>query len=228
MVKTPDSIHEILMFDYDGTLTLNESEIPEPTKRVLAELYEKKIVIMGMVSGRQLEYLKSANENLGDLFSFLVAENGAISYFCDTQETHVIGKEWATKAKRVFAQSDFPIQFFDVMGTARREYATNVERVLKRSGLEAKVIPNKDTVMVLPPTVDKGVGVSTAVAHYGDTKSVYLTCFGDGENDLALFAPADFRVAMANSVAALKKVADVVTESPGGLGVEEYLRKRYF
>ncbi|MCL5067080.1 MAG: HAD hydrolase family protein [Thaumarchaeota archaeon] len=100
--------------------------------------------------------------------------------------------------------------------------------MLRKSGLDAKITPNKDTVMVLPPTVDKGIGVATAVAHYGETRSIYLTCFGDGENDLALFAPADFRVAMANSVPALKEIADVVTEAPGGLGVEEYLRKRYF
>ncbi len=228
VIETPKSIHEVLMFDYDGTLTLAEAQIPEPTKRVLDELKDKRVAIMGIVSGRQLEHLKSVNEDLGMPFSFLVAENGAVSHFCDTQETHMIGKEWAINAKQVFAHSDFPIRFFEVMGTSRREYADQVESVLRKSGLDAKITPNKDSVMVLPPSVDKGTGVSTAVAHYGSTSSIYLTCFGDGENDLALFAPADFRVAVANSVPALKEVADVVTDSPGGLGVEEYLRKRYF
>ena len=222
------SIHEVLMFDYDGTLTLAEAEIPEPTKRVLSELQARNVALMGIVSGRHLDYLKSVNDDLGNPFSFLVAENGAISHFCDTQETHIIGKEWAENAKKIFAHSDFPIRFFEVMGSAKREYALEIEQVLRKSGLDAKVTPNKDTVMVLPPTVDKGTGVSTAVAHYGATSSIYLTCFGDGENDLALFAPADFRVAMSNSVPALREIADVVTEAPGGLGVEEYLRKRYF
>ena len=89
------------------------------------------------------------------------------------------------------------------------------------------MVPNKDSLMVLPPDVDKGTGVAAAVQHYGETKELFLTCFGDGENDLALFAPADLRVAVANSVDALKKIADVVTKNPGGLGVAEYLNSHF-
>jgi hydroxymethylpyrimidine pyrophosphatase-like HAD family hydrolase len=79
--------------------------------------------------------------------------------------------------------------------------------------------------MVCPPNVDKGVGVANAVAHYGSTAKILVTCFGDGENDVALFGPADVRVAVSNAVPELKRIADVVVGAEGGLGVEEYLRK---
>ena len=37
-------------------------------------------------------------------FLFLIAENGAISYFLDTKEKTVLGADWAEKAKRIFAE----------------------------------------------------------------------------------------------------------------------------
>ncbi len=119
------------------------------------------------------------------------------------------------------------MHFAEVMFATGIDYAERVSDFLKKSGLEAKLVPNRDSLMVLPPDVDKGTGVAAAVEHFGETRELFLTCFGDGENDVALFAPADLRVAVANAVDALKKIADVVTENPGGLGVAEYLNSTF-
>jgi hydroxymethylpyrimidine pyrophosphatase-like HAD family hydrolase len=222
-----DSIRNILIFDFDGTLTLDDTVIPEITKKCLSRIKEKDIGTLGIISGRDLRFLQDINESLSDVFSFLVAENGAISYFLDTKEKTVLGADWSEKAKKVLLNSGIPLHFAEIMFATRIQYAPQISEFLDKTGLEAKMVPNKDSLMVLPPDVDKGTGVAAAVQHYGETKQLFLTCFGDGENDLALFAPADLRVAVANSVDALKKIADVVTTLSGGLGVAEYLNSTF-
>jgi len=188
---------------------------------------KRGLATLGIISGRDLPFLTNVNSSLEDVFSFLVAENGAVSYFLDGQEKTVLGSDWSQKAKQVFQKSGIPMHFAEVMFATSIDYAERVSDFLKKSGLEAKLVPNRDSLMVLPPDVDKGTGVAAAVEHFGETRELFLTCFGDGENDLALFAPADLRVAVANAVDALKKIADVVTENPGGLGVAEYLNSTF-
>ena len=214
---------DILMFDFDGTLTLEGAVIPEETVDALHEIHARKLALLGIVSGRDLDFLLGVNEKLSDIFSFFVAENGAISYFEDTEEKTMRGLEWTKKARSVFSNALFPMRFFEIIGSANRAFADEVTRVLRDTRLESKIVLNKDSVMVTPPGVDKGTGVASAVAHYGSTKNIRLTCFGDGENDEALFGPADISVAVSNAVEPLKKIADHVTERPGGLGVRDYL-----
>lgn len=222
-----DSIRNILIFDFDGTLTLNDTTIPEITKKCLFTIKDRDLGTLGIISGRDLPFLQEVNQSLSNVFEFLVAENGAISYFLDNKEKTVLGADWSLKAKKYLLHSGIPLHFAEVMFATRIEYAPAVSNYLEKTRLDAKLVPNKDSLMVLPPDVDKGTGVATAVQHYGETKELFLTCFGDGENDLALFAPADLRVAVANAVDALKKIADVVTTKPGGLGVAEYVNSTF-
>lgn len=214
----------IFVFDYDGTLTLESGEFPQETREALWQVYKEKLALLGIVSGRQLPYLKQINENLGKPFSFLVGENGALFYFSDLDKLNIVGRDWSQKARNAFKDQDFEIQFWEIIGSSKRENTAKITEVLRSSGLEAKLAPNKNSVMVCPPNVDKGTGVASAVAHYGDTSQILLTCFGDGENDVALFGPADVGVAMSNAVPQLKQIADVVTKKEGGYGVAEYLQ----
>lgn len=218
---------DVMVFDYDGTLTLEEGIIPKQTSDLLSRVKERNLAELGIVSGRDLDFLIKTNESIGNVFSFLVAENGAISYFLDTKEKIVRGEDWSKKARNVFANVRYRVNFYQIILTASVVYTRQVSETLKVSGLESKVVLNKDSVMVMPPTVDKGTGVSTAIAHLGPTKRLRVTCFGDGENDEALFAPADHRVAVSNAVPALKLMADHITKAPGGLGVFQYLSETF-
>jgi len=222
-----EEIRNILIFDYDGTLTFDSNEVPKVAKDALLAMKVSNLATLGIISGRDLSFLQNVNEELSNVFSFLVAENGAISYFSDSKEKNVLGKDWTEKARKVFRNSDIPLHFAEIMFATRIEYASQISELLLKTGLDAKLVPNKDSLMILPPDVDKGTGVSSAVQHFGSTRKLFLTCFGDGENDLALFAPADLRVAVANAVDALKKIADIVTENPGGYGVAEYLDETF-
>ena len=221
-------ILKILVFDFDGTLTLEGVEVPEVTISSLKRVKNLGLATLGIISGSGLNFLILEYENLSNLFSFLVAENGAVSHFMDPDKTQVLGEDWAAKAKDVFSNVDFPMRFGTVMGATSLKYIEKVEEALRRSSLDAKIVLNKGSLAVLPPNVDKGTGVASTIEHFGSTSKIHLTCFGDGENDLALFAPADLGVAVSKSVESLKNIADVVTEKPGGLGVAEYLEMPFF
>jgi hydroxymethylpyrimidine pyrophosphatase-like HAD family hydrolase len=222
-----EEIHNILIFDYDGTLTYESTEVPQVTKEALKRVKDLKLATLGIISGRDLAFLQRVDRQLPSVFSFLIAENGAISYFEDLKKKEVLGKDWSLRARAVLADSGIPMHFAEVMFATSIDNAPRVSEVLSKSRLEAKLVPNKDSLMVLPPDVDKGTGVAATVQHFGATRRLFVTCFGDGENDLALFAPADLGVAVANAVDALKKIADVVTENPGGYGVAEYLEETF-
>lgn len=224
---TGEPLHDILVFDYDGTLTYESNEVPQVAKEALIKLKEKKLATLGIISGRDLSFLKRVDNALSNVFSFLIAENGAISYFSDLRKKEVLGKDWSERARNLFQNSGIPMHFAEVMFATSIVYAPQIEQFLVKSGLEAKMVPNRDSLMVLPPDVDKGTGVAATIEHFGTTRKLFLTCFGDGENDLALFAPADLGVAVANAVDALKKIANVVTEKPGGYGVAEYLLETF-
>ena len=202
-----------------------DGSVPERTKQVLQLIKTQQSGILGIVSGRNLEFLKNVNERLGNVFSFLVAENGAIAYFSDSRTFEAKGKEWSIFARSVFKNREVAVRFFEIIASSARENTDKITKILKDSRLDSKLVPNKDSIMICPPGVDKGSSVAETVAHYGPTSQILLTCFGDGENDIALFGPADIRVAVSNAVPELKKIADYVTTMPAGLGVEEYLRK---
>jgi len=222
-----ETLHNILIFDYDGTLTFETHEIPEITRDALKRMKERKLATLGIISGRDLPFLLNVDESLSHVFSFLIAENGAVTYFSDLKKKTVLGKDWSERARKVFLNSGIRMYFAEVMFATAIENAPLVSELLQKSKLDVKLVPNRDSLMVLPPDVDKGTGVAATVQHFGTTKKLFLTCFGDGENDLALFAPADLGVAVANAVDALKKIADVITEKPGGYGVAEYLYETF-
>ncbi len=217
----------ILVFDYDGTLTMEDGIVPPPTKNILERLYQRKAALLGIVSGRDVSFLKQVNKAVGGVFSFLVAENGAVFYYEGEDELVIKGRDWSQQARVVFSDVDFHIAFSEVIASSKVENAGKITSVLKQSNFESKLIVNKDSIMVCPPGVDKGSGVAEAIEHYSQVAETYVVCFGDGENDVALFGPADLRVAVANSVPELKAIADVVTMKAGGEGVEEYLEQTF-
>jgi hydroxymethylpyrimidine pyrophosphatase-like HAD family hydrolase len=123
----------VLVFDYDGTLTLENGTFPTSTKSALKEVYDKKIAMLGIVSGRDISFLKQTNKLVGDLFSFLVAENGAVSYFSDSDQLSIVGREWSQRARATFSKADFQIGFFEIIASSRRENTDRITRILKDS-----------------------------------------------------------------------------------------------
>jgi hydroxymethylpyrimidine pyrophosphatase-like HAD family hydrolase len=215
---------ELYVFDYDGTLTNSPATIEETTLSGLLEVKEKRNSIMGIVSGRQLEFLLSIKRQ-SEIFDFLIAENGAIIYYNSSQTKRVFGVNWSLKVHPIFQNLDIPIGFGEVVISTKSIFRQRVEDVLATNHLTANIELNRDSLMVLPPDVDKGSALRKVVDFYGGRNSVFTTTFGDGENDIKMFAVANKSVAVMNAVSALKERADIVTKEAGGNGVLTYLRE---
>jgi energy-coupling factor transporter ATP-binding protein EcfA2 len=89
-------------------------------------------------------------------------------------------------------------------------------------GLEHQVIFNRESVMVLPPGVNKATGLTAAL------KELHLSAHnvvvvGDSENDHALLQAGGWAVAVGNAVPMLKDIADHVTDRSAGEGVVELI-----
>jgi hydroxymethylpyrimidine pyrophosphatase-like HAD family hydrolase len=99
-----------------------------------------------------------------------------------------------------------------------------VLEVIKKQGLDLQVIYNKGSVMILPSGVNKSTGLAAALAELNLSER-NTVAVGDAENDHALLGFSEIGVAVANAIPALKERADLVTDLPAGLGVEELIGK---
>lgn len=83
---------------------------------------------------------------------------------------------------------------------------------------------NRDRLDILPPGLDKGIGLDGALAVLGQ-RSAHVVAIGDGENDEAMFARAGVALAVGNAVPALKDLADEVLQADGPQAVIEAARR---
>jgi hypothetical protein len=87
-------------------------------------------------------------------------------------------------------------------------------------GLELNMTFNKGAIMVLPSGINKASGLRAVLADLG-ISAHNAVAVGDAENDHALLAECEFRVAVANALPTLKERADWVTTHSHGAGVTE-------
>jgi hypothetical protein len=85
-----------------------------------------------------------------------------------------------------------------------------------------QVILNKDAVMVLPPNINKAVGLSAALNEL-NVSPRNTVGVGDAENDDALLSLCACGVAVANALPMLKHQADFITSKERGAGVIELI-----
>ncbi|GBG94248.1 haloacid dehalogenase [Ligilactobacillus salitolerans] len=102
-----------------------------------------------------------------------------------------------------------------------------------RAGIPAEisehfnVVPSRRELLeFLPEGVNKAVGLSKLLTHFGESMENLMT-FGDEENDLEMIMQAQVGVAMDNAIPLIKDAADVITLDNDSDGVAVYLQK-YF
>jgi hypothetical protein len=79
---------------------------------------------------------------------------------------------------------------------------------------------------VLPAGITNGTGLATLLGKM----SLFphnAVAVGDAENDLSLFGIAEIGAAVADAVASVRRLADVVLDKPDGAGVAELLAGPY-
>jgi hydroxymethylpyrimidine pyrophosphatase-like HAD family hydrolase len=196
--------------------------VDKATLDALQRLIEsgRKLVL---VTGRQLDDLKNVFSRL-ELFSSVVAENGALLYDPQTESERLLAEVPPPQFAEELRRRGVPVSEGRVVVATVQPHETAVLQVVRELGLELQVIFNKGAVMVLPSGVNKGTGLKAALRELGFSPHNVIGV-GDAENDHAFLQQCECAVAVANALDAVKDRADVVTRAARGTGVAELARQ---
>lgn len=209
-----------LAIDYDDTLALDSTVAPA-TLSALERLRASGRRLF-LVTGRELEDLKRVFPGCA-VFDAVVAENGGVLYYPSSGKIRLLHKPPPQNfVDELRSRGITPLSLGQVIVATREPNEGPVLEVIKRLGLELKIVFNKGAVMVLPSGVNKASGLAVALQDAGLS---FETCIGvgDAENDHAFIERCRYGVAVANALDSLKERADYVTRLANGTGVAEVI-----
>ena len=207
--------------DYDGTLA-RDGLVDSSTVAALEQLVAsgRKFIL---VTGRMLRELLPLFPQ-ATLCARIVAENGAVLYRPSTQDQRLLGDPASVPLTEALTRKGVtPLDVGDSIIATVRPHEVAVMEAIRDLGLEHHVIFNRESVMVLPPGVNKATGLAAALDELQLT-SHEVVGIGDSENDHALFQASELAVAVASAVPTLREAADWVTAQGNGAGTSEALR----
>jgi phosphoglycolate phosphatase (TIGR01487 family) len=212
----PGRLFDVIVTDYDRTLTDGDLHLSERALRLLQDIREKDDVGVILATGRSLKFVKGIAREVG-FMDAVVCENGGVLWFPRLQQTVSLGDTAAVK--EILLQRGLAVGEGEVIISLPREREEEVRALLKDSGFSYGVEFNRDSMMVVPAGISKASGVRKALELL-KMPDARLLCVGDGENDMSLFAIASVRVATAEAIEPLKETADLVCGHPASQGVE--------
>jgi phosphoglycolate phosphatase (TIGR01487 family) len=205
--------------DYDGTLATAGTVAPA-TLDALRRLTStgRRIIV---VTGRLLEDLEDAFPEVG-VFDRVVAENGAVVWTPAGGARLDVLAEAPPPAfvTALRARAVDPLSVGRVVVATCEPHRATVLDVIRSLGVERHVELNKGAVMILPTGITKRTGLAFALDQLRLSPHD-VVAVGDGENDRALLAMCEYRVAVANALPWIVEIADWVTPSANGAGVVE-------
>jgi phosphoglycolate phosphatase (TIGR01487 family) len=211
-----------LASDYDGTLA-KDGRVTETTLAALKKLQQTGRKLL-LVTGRRLDELRQVFPQI-NVFDCVIAENGALIYWTQTQEIERLGDRPSKEFIQALRDRQVePLAVGEVIVATWEPHETTVLETIRAMGLELQVISNKGAVMILPSGLDKAAGLRAALTRMGlllhDVVGV-----GDAENDYAFLEICGYSVAVNNALPTLKEKVDWVTASDRGEGVEELIEQ---
>jgi hydroxymethylpyrimidine pyrophosphatase-like HAD family hydrolase len=209
----------LLAFDYDGTLAAN-GHVPPALQRLLVELQRRDYRLF-LATGRRYGTLNLGS--LAELFSGFVWENGAV---VESRAGRPLSLPFGQLDSRLIAAlqaAAIPLDRGRAIISTHRRYQETLFQIVVERGAAVEIVPNREHLMVLPPGANKGAGMLKLLDAQGYSPH-NLGCFGDAENDVALFQVAEWGMAVGDAVPTLRALADVVANEPGPAGVVELLQ----
>jgi phosphoglycolate phosphatase (TIGR01487 family) len=209
-----------LVTDYDGTLATGGTMSNTTAEAVTRLRKSGRHTILA--TGRRLDDLLAICPFV-DLFSYVVAENGALVYEPRTRETTLLADP--LPARFINAVQDeriTPLEIGSVILATRMPNQERMLGIIQELGLELKITFNRTAVMILPTGINKASGTKYALRKLGLSPHE-IVAVGDSENDHSLLQLAECPVAVANALDAIKEVAAFVTKLPAGEGVVELI-----
>ena len=203
--------------DCDRTLTGPEL-IPDPEALEAIQSLRAKGVRCILVTGRSRHDLaKFAGIATG--FDAYALEGGARWGTWDRLDETSNVKEALAAADRAQAAG---------IVIERREASFSVSRAdldaVRALVGECSLQQNIDRVDVLPPRMDKGVGLDGALGCLGN-RGLHVIAIGDAENDLPMFHRAHVALGVANCVPQVAAAVDEVLSAPGPAAVIDASRR---
>lgn len=209
-----------LATDYDGTIA-HHGILDEPTAAALRRLRDAGVRVL-LVTGREMRDFPGVGLDI-HLFDAIVAENGGVLVFPQTNETRLLGD--APKPEFIEAlhrRGVGPISVGACIVATWEPHEHAVMETIKEQALELSVIFNKGAVMILPSGVNKASGLAAAL-EVMKLSAADVVGVGDAQNDHAMIESCGLGVAVANALPALKEHADHVTSGDHGAGVAELI-----
>ncbi|OLB30655.1 MAG: haloacid dehalogenase [Ktedonobacter sp. 13_2_20CM_53_11] len=211
-----------LACDYDGTLAKDGVVRPQTIdalERVGAS--GRKLIL---ITGRLLEDLQMAFPRL-DLFTYVVAENGALLYNPADLTEKLLGEAPPRQFIQALQERGVtPLVTGRVIVASLHPHEKTIVDVIAKLGLELQVIFNKGAVMVLPTGVNKATGLIAALQEL-KLSAHNVVGIGDAENDLSFLSLCECSVAVANAIPLLKEQADYTMKAENGDGVIELIEQ---
>jgi hypothetical protein len=209
-----------LVTDYDDTLATGGA-----ISSVVVEGLEK-LRTSGrhalLATGRRLDDLLAICPHV-NLFSFVVAENGALLYEPQSREKTLLADPMPDRFLRAVQDANVrPLEIGSVILATRVPNQERILRIIQELGLELKITFNRSAVMVLPTGINKASGTRYALRKLGMSPHE-IVAVGDSENDHSLLQLAECPVAVANALDAIKDIAAFVTKASAGKGVVELI-----
>ena len=206
--------------DYDGTLA-REGLVDASTVAALEQVVAsgRKVIL---VTGRTLRELLPLFPQ-ATLCVRIVAENGAVLYRPATRDQRLLTEPASALLIDALRRKGVtPLDVGDSIIATVRPHEVPVMEAIRDLGLEHHVIFNRESVMVLPPGVNKATGLAAALDEL-KLSAHEVVGIGDSENDHALFRASELAVAVASAVPTLREAADWVTAQSNGAGTSEAL-----
>lgn len=210
----------VLVADYDSTLATHD-RIAAETAAALKRLRSSGRRII-LITGRRLDDLLAVCDCVR-MFDLVVAENGAVVYDPETRGEIVLANPPSKLfLKRLHAGGVTPLEIGQVVVATLEPHRGTVQDAIWELGLEAQVIANRSSVMVLPAGINKASGLEYALQRLGLSRHEAVGV-GDAENDHSFLERCECPVAVANAVTSLKEGAAFVTRGENGQGVRELI-----
>jgi hydroxymethylpyrimidine pyrophosphatase-like HAD family hydrolase/energy-coupling factor transporter ATP-binding protein EcfA2 len=206
--------------DYDGTLA-TEGVVHPSTIAALEQVVAsgRKFIL---VTGRMLRELLPLFPQ-ASLCARIVAENGAVLYRPATKDQRLLTQPASARLTEMLKRKGVaPLDVGESIIATLRPHEVPIMEAIRDLGLEHHVIFNRESVMVLPPGVNKATGLAAALDEL-KLSSHEVVGIGDSENDHALFEASELAVAVGSAVPTLKEAADWVTTQANGAGTTEAL-----
>jgi hypothetical protein len=208
----PALLFPAIACDYDGTLAVHDG-IPPGTVTALGRARAAGIALV-LATGRTLFELTRVCEHL-DLFDAVVAENGGVLYFPRDRAMRVEGPAPPPRLLEELDRRDVPFQAGRVVVATLHEFRDMALEAVRAAGVTVDVVTNRAALMLLPPLISKGSGVTSALLALGVAPRDVLA-IGDADNDLALFDACGWSACPDDALVDVKRRVDWIL--PGGAG----------